>query len=171
MGLEHQDVRALLAALAVVGACASPVTTTGNTPAAVAHCRSVGGLPDKTCTPGVTDPAVTQSNIGQTICHAGYTATVRPPASYTDALKRRQMAEYGEAGPPSGFEEDHLIPLELGGAPKDPANLWPEPGGSPNPKDTVEGTLHWQVCAGQVTLVAAQQRIASDWKTALTIHM
>jgi hypothetical protein len=31
--------------------------------------------------------------------------------------------------------------LELGGAVNDSRNLWPEPGGSPNPKDSVENAL------------------------------
>jgi len=25
------------------------------------------------------------------------------------------------------YEEDHLVPLEVGGNPHDPRNLWPEP--------------------------------------------
>ena len=51
---------------------------------------------DASCTPGVADPAVTQGNIRSTICVSGYTATVRPPSAYTDALKRKQMRAYGE---------------------------------------------------------------------------
>jgi hypothetical protein len=35
------------------------------------------------CTPGVRDPRAKQSNIRSTICRSGYTATVRPPTSYT----------------------------------------------------------------------------------------
>jgi hypothetical protein len=32
------------------------------------------------------------------------------------------MIEYGEIGPPRGFEEDPLIDLGIGGAPQDPHN-------------------------------------------------
>ena len=40
----------------------------------------------------------------------------------------KQIAEYGYADTSTAdYEEDHLIPLELGGAPRDPNNLWPEP--------------------------------------------
>src|SRR5207245_1550254 len=78
-------------------------------------------------TPGTLDPDVPQVNIHSTICVPGWTATIRPPPDYTDALKVKQMREYGETGPPSAYEEDHLISLELGGAPRDPRNLWPEP--------------------------------------------
>ena len=60
------------------------------------------------------------------------------PEDYTENLKRDQMAEYADTNPISDYEEDHLIPLELGGSPTSPLNLWPEPGASPNPKDAVE---------------------------------
>jgi hypothetical protein len=122
-----------------------------------------GVLPDPGCTPGVVNAAVTQANIGSTICRTGWTATVRPPASYTEALKLKQMVAYGFTDSPSAHEEDHLISLELGGSPADPRNLWPEPGGSPNAKDNVESAARDAVCAGRMTLGAAQQAIAADW--------
>ncbi|MFC5187467.1 hypothetical protein [Actinomadura harenae] len=123
--------------------------------------------PDARCTPGALNPDVTQANIHRTVCVAGYTKRIRPPASYTGALKRRQIAEYGYRDTnPSSYEEDHFIPLSLGGAPRDPKNLWPEPGASPNPKDTVEFKLYKALCAGQVTLAAAQHAITKDWTTA-----
>ena len=97
----------------------------------------------------------------------GGAATIRPPASYTNALKRQQIVAYGYPDTdPRGYEEDHLIALELGGAPSDQCNLWPEPAHSPNPKDKVENVLRQRVCAGSLTLVEAQQRIATDWTTA-----
>jgi hypothetical protein len=77
------------------------------------------------------------------------------------------MVAYGFTGPPSNYEEDHLVPLELGGNPTDPNNLWPEPGASPNAKDGVENDLNRLVCNGQMPLATAQQRIATNWKTAL----
>src|SRR5581483_9064980 len=49
-------------------------------------------------TPGALNPAVTQATIGATICRRGWTATVRPPGSYTNALKVQQMTAYGETG-------------------------------------------------------------------------
>jgi hypothetical protein len=41
--------------------------------------------PDTAPPPGVINPNVTQSNIAQTICRPGWTATVRPPEAYTYA--------------------------------------------------------------------------------------
>ncbi|MEU0822991.1 hypothetical protein, partial [Streptomyces mirabilis] len=85
-------------------------------------------LPDSSCTPGSYNPNVTQSNIGSTICVSGWTATVRPPTSYTNPLKAQGIIDYGYSDTNmSDYEEDHLVPLELGGAPRDPGNLWPEP--------------------------------------------
>lgn len=120
-------------------------------------------LPDPGCTPGITNPDVNEANMGQTICSRGWTSTVRPPESYTEPLKRQQMDLYGDTGSMSGYEEDHLIPLELGGSPADPKNLWPEPGASPNPKDDVEYAANRAVCRGTLPLAEAQREIASDW--------
>ncbi len=121
-------------------------------------------LPDTTCTPGVTDPTVTQDNIETTICRSGYTQTVRPPVTYTNALKKQQIADYGyEDTDMRDYEEDHFISLELGGNPKDPKNLWPEPHASMNEKDAVENYLHEQVCSGGMTLSVAQQEITKNW--------
>jgi hypothetical protein len=55
------------------------------------------------------------------------------------------------------------VPLELGGAPNDPRNLWPEPGRTPNRKDELECRLREMVCAGEVPVGTAQREIASDW--------
>ncbi|GAA1998261.1 hypothetical protein GCM10009838_74420 [Catenulispora subtropica] len=127
------------------------------------HARP-GPLPDAACTPGATNPQVTQANINDTICKSGWTATIRPPVGYTDKLKSDGIRAYGYSNTSaSAYEEDHLISLELGGAPSDPKNLWPEPGGSPNAKDKVENDLNRAVCGGKVKLADAQQAIASDW--------
>lgn len=130
-------------------------------------------LPDPSCTPGSLNPSVTQSTINSTICVSGWTATVRPSTSYTNKLKAQQIVAYGYSDTNlSDYEEDHFIPLELGGAPKDPANLWPEPhsatGGTSSQKDSVENALKRAVCARTVTLADAQDAIATDWTTALS---
>ena len=75
------------------------------------------------------------------------------------------MKELGLSGTPGDYEEDHLIPLELAGDPRDPRNLWPEPYAKPGAKqkDAVENYLHKQVCSGVMPLVEAQRIIAADW--------
>lgn len=127
------------------------------------HCRTRdhGLMPDPSCTPGAIDPAVTQANIGSTICRAGYTGTVRPPESQTEAFKWN-VAEPAYGQHDVSGELDHLVPLELGGA-NDARNLWVEVGPIPNAKDTVEDALNHAVCDGQVRVRAAQLEIARNW--------
>jgi hypothetical protein len=129
------------------------------------HARGTGrfSLPDPRCTPGAVSPAVTQASIQTTICRDGYTETVRPPESVTEPEKEASLAAYGDSGPLHSYEYDHLVPLELGGAPNDPRNLWPEPGASPNPKDELEDRLRDLVCSGRMPLVEAQRGIARNW--------
>ena len=137
-------------------------------------CHSSGqglyALPDPQCTPGALNPAVTQATIGATICVSGYTKTVRPAESITETEKQGSMAAYGDGGSMSGYEYDHLVSLELGGAANDPRNLWPEPGASPNPKDAVENTLHDLVCSGQIPLAQAQHIVATNWVAYARAH-
>ena len=126
-------------------------------------------LPDPACTPGAVDPAVTQDNLGATICKSGYTVTVRAPASDTDKTKALSLAQYGQTRA-STTEYDHLISLQLGGT-NAVSNLWPEPNragatGTTNPKDAIETHLNKAVCAHKITLAAAQKAIATNWVTA-----
>jgi hypothetical protein len=113
---------------------------------------------DPTRTPGVLNPNVTQANIRSTICKRGWTSTIRPPVSYTDALKRKQMRQYGESGPMSAYQEDHLISLEMGGNPTDPRNLWPEPYPRAAQMDQIENQINAEICSGQLTLAQGQAK-------------
>jgi len=111
-----------------------------------------------TLTPGVLNPAVTQATIAATICHRGWTRTVRPPVAYTNDLKAKGLAQYHLRGPPSAFQEDHLISLELGGSPTDPRNLWPEPYPRASAVDQLENDLNHRVCTGSLSLADAQRK-------------
>src|SRR5262249_21204320 len=67
--------------------------------------------------------------------------------SHTDALKKLQIREYGyDDTRPSMYEEDHLIPLALGGHPNDP---W-KPGRNSHIRRTQKTrsktNLHRKVC-------------------------
>lgn len=124
-------------------------------------------LPNPKLTPGMFNPAVTQYNIDKNICIPNWTATVRPPVSYTNKLKIKQIAQYGYKDVnPADYEEDHLIPLSLGGSPTDPRNLWPEPWHSvwnAHVKDRLEVLLHKKVCDHSLTLQEAQAMIVANW--------
>jgi hypothetical protein len=138
-------------------------------------CHALGSgisqRPDRRCTPGAVNPAVTQATIGSTICRSGWTSTVRPLESITEPEKLASMRAYGVSGA-SGYEYDHFVPLELGGAVNDARNLWPEPdyanpsGYYLNPKDHLEYALKRLVCDGRLTLAQAQRAIAGNWVAA-----
>ena len=131
------------------------------------------GLPNGSLTPGAVDPAATQANLSSTVCKSGWASSARPPSAYTSALKLLQIVEYGYADRnPSHYQEDHLVPLELGGASRDRRNLWPEPNVAVLPdgtavgskrKDALENALHARVCMGALPLVDAQRMFADDW--------
>lgn len=168
------------AAVLVLAGCGTTTTITTSVPAAPpvslaatapgGACHTHGVLPDPLCTPGATNPQVTQVTIGKTICVRGWTATVRPPQSVTGPIKVRVEKDYG-IGPPHPHpfaqeELDHLIPLELGGSPASARNLWPEAAPGYHAKDLTENRLKAAVCAGKLKLADAQRAIASNWQTA-----
>jgi hypothetical protein len=131
-------------------------------------------VPDDGATPGATNPAVTQSNIEQTICRRGWTSTIRPPERYTYRLKRTQLhrpsSPYFVADAYlRDFEEDHRVPLGLGGAPRDRRNLWPEPRHgqwTSKKKDQLEDAIHELVCRHKMTLEQGQAVFLGDWREA-----
>lgn len=126
-----------------------------------------GDLPDNRLTPGAIDTSITQQNIYTTVCVKGYTKTVRPPVYFTNKLKKEQILQYDYTDTnPTHYEEDHLIPLSIGGNPDSPLNLWPQPRISEwnaEKKDVLELKLQKMVCSGQVGLDEARNAIATDW--------
>ena len=124
-------------------------------------------LPVPSLTSGAINPAVTQANIRKTVCVKGYTKTIRPPAHFTNKLKKQQLKQYGYADRnPKHFEEDHLIALSIGGAPDDPRNLWPEPRNSEwnaEKKDQLEFVMYKMVCRQEISLADAQHAMATNW--------
>jgi hypothetical protein len=183
----------------------------GAPPAQLRRIGPVDIYPDPVRTPGAANPQVTQQNIGDTICNRQWsTKQIRPPSEYTSKLKRKQLREYGDTvrqtraqliNPNTGkvdttrcvahsdnmacYEEDHLIPLEDGGNPVDPRNLWPEPYNTKvgwviigaHQKDVVEGFIHDEICydlpgakmnsyipaTTSITLRRGQEILAGDW--------
>lgn len=143
-----------------------PPTTNGDT----------AFLPNPKLTPGALNPNVSQDTISTTICVPGYSSSIRPPVSYTDALKVTQIKQYGYTDTNTAdYEEDHFIPLSVGGNPTDPSNLWPQPRNTTpynaGVKDTLEYTLYKMVCSGQIDLHTAQQAIVSDWVQAYRTYV
>ncbi len=120
---------------------------------------------------------MTLATLTFTICRpkSGFTKTLRPNERYTENLKRDGIRQYNypqqmgaDANRLREYEEDHLVPLELGGSPASPLNLWPEPhhvmgGWGSHAKDRLENRLHALVCDGKIGLAQAQREIAHNW--------
>ena len=113
------------------------------------------------------NPAVTPSTLQSTICVKGWTASIRPPVSYTNRIKKQRMADMGLPLELIGdFQLDHKLPLSLGGSPDDPRNLILQDLDEAEEKDAVERCLTAAVCAGAVDLNQAQQAMWRDWRSA-----
>lgn len=131
--------------------------------AAVAVALAADPLPkDPAPTTGVANPAVTDATLASTICRPNWTKPpVRPPARFTNRLKAAQL-------PPGAnlrlYEEDHVWPIEDGGAPRDPANLrpqyWTGPDGA-RAKDVVETNVHRAICRHEMTLAEGHAVLAA----------
>jgi hypothetical protein len=160
---------AVAVALAMIASAAAQSVGATTPPTVASKCVSRGGLPDLRCTPGALNRRVKQSNIRQTICVPHYTDGIRPPTSYTNKLKTKGINDYGFADTTLGhYEEDHLIPLAVGGSPRSPRNLWPERYAGKwgaRIKDKLERRLHDRVCDGAVRLSTAR-RAFRNWKAA-----
>ena len=125
--------------------------------------------------PGAISQEVTQENIHQTICVAGYTKTIRPPTSYTKPIEAQKVAQYNARNhthfTPEEGELDHVISLQLGGHPSDLKNLTFQPYDTyidtmrigAKEKDAVETYLKRRVCEGTLPLKDAQEMIVRDW--------
>ena len=120
-------------------------------------------LPDPSATPGVLNPGVSPDTIKTTICVHGWTATVRPPVSYTDKLR---AADTPPGHKPSEGELDHRVSIEDSGSPTDPKNLWWQVYSDhygARVKDVLETKLSRAVCAGKIPLSEAQAALLGNW--------
>lgn len=154
----------------------------------------------------VRNPAVTDSNLSHTVCTG--TGKYRPPVSYTDRVKQIELSTpvgsfgkitdprngrvyqvpgyegYAGLGPGDAdrVELDHFLPLSDGGDGYDPANLWPQIGGTAKAplaggdgkpansrvKDGLEDYVYRQLCphgsaTRHLTLEQAQALYEPDW--------
>lgn len=117
--------------------------------------------------PQLLDGRVTQQSVADTICRPGYADTVSPPFDEAMALKDRLLAQRG-IDPDDGadYALDRRVPVVLGGSPDAAANfdLLPWAGHSGERRKALLAVrLKRCVCAGAMSLAAAQSAIAGDW--------
>jgi hypothetical protein len=119
------------------------------------------------------NPAVNQTNIHSTICVAGWAKTVRPSAQALRPIKQKLMTQIGATNSQL-YQLDHIVPIELGGALLDERNMQLQAYAgecSARHKDKLENELSRLVCAGALTLEAAQSEIANDWIASYSDHV
>lgn len=184
-----------------------PAEPAGPAAGTLAHGPEPAGvLPLPLVTQPVLNPQVSDATVSTTVCTG--TKKYRPPVSYTDKVKRIELSTpvssfseisdprnghvyrvpgyrgYAGLGPSDAtrVELDHFLPLSDGGDGYNPANLWPEIGGTANAplagadsrpansrtKDALEDYVYHQLCPGhgqppRMTLAQAQALYEPDW--------
>ena len=98
---------------------------------------------------GAVTPLVTQANIQESVCTAGYTNSIRPPVSYTQAWEKAN-------GGGLDTVVDHITPLCAGGDPTNTANYQLQLKADSYRKDTTEKLVCKLLCNGTLTLKQAQ---------------
>jgi hypothetical protein len=108
------------------------------------------------------NPAVTQANLPTTVCakpvkgKPSWIRQQRPSSSYTSPIKLALCKAQGVDC--SARILDHTVPIEIGGAPRDRANLQLQTKPASRAKDVLENRAHADLCAGRATLRQVQAR-------------
>lgn len=127
--------------------------------------------PDHVCTPGSADGEVITPSLGNpgnvagTICTPGWTRSADALAQEQVPVAAAATAAYNVRGQAVLV---HLVPLNLGGS-NDASNLLMMPIGDAKEKQNVDAVLSRAVCAGTISLGAAQNAIANNWTTATSV--
>jgi len=121
--------------------------------------KAIRLLPDKTLTPGATQP------VDLTEVCSQQQEDLDPVVSVSE--RKAVFQEYGvNDAKDNDYQVDYLINPQLGGT-HDVRNLWPEPYESTvwnaHAKDALEQRLQRMVCDKQIDLASAQHEIATDW--------
>lgn len=119
---------------------------------------------DAACAPGQLDAAVV-GHIAQTICDESWVAAatrLEPPPSTKDRL----LIEYRLPGNPVTYTVAHVIPVEDGGSPTSPRNLYPLAvtgyGGQETHTAAAE-KLNDEICDHKITVAQAAKTLKGDW--------
>ena len=101
----------------------------------------------------------------QTICDDSWVAAatrLEPPPSTKD----RPLIEYRVPGNPVSYTVAHVIPVEDGGSPTSPGNLYPlalTGYGGQETHTAVAEQLNDEICDHKITVVQAAETLKRDW--------
>jgi hypothetical protein len=152
---------------------ATATVTTAPTPPGVAplrtdcrwrlyHDGAIGT--DPACAPGQINRAVIR-HTAQTICNRSWLAAagrLQPPASTKDDL----LYEYQLPGNPLTYVAAPVIPVEDGGSPTSPRNLYPlhiNGWGGQETRTLVADQVHDEICSDRITVARAASMLEGDW--------
>lgn len=110
--------------------------------------------------PELTPGAIRLEISIQIVCRTKWGRDVR----HVTPKMRRAVCEAYKARrcPGPGWEIDHRVPRDLGGA-DEIRNLWPQPIKEARKKDGLEFSIRNAVCRGEMSLVEAQAIFLGDW--------
>ena len=104
-------------------------------------------------------------HIGRTICNESWVAAasrVRPPPSTRGKL----LIEYRLPGNPVTYTVAHVIPVQDGGSPTSPQNLYPlalTGYGGQETHTAVAKRLNDEICDHRITVAQAARTLKDDW--------
>jgi len=120
--------------------------------------------PDPDCDPGELDVGVV-GHTGQTVCSPAWVAAaseLQPPP----ATLERLLIEYQLPGSPASYVVARVVPVEAGGSPISPRNLYPLPldgYGGQHTRMMVADQLHDEICSHKITVAQAANTLEGDW--------
>lgn len=148
--------RVLLLSLALALASCAPTHRATPTATPPASTLVTADRPIPSVTPGVV-----LTRRAADVCTPGWASRHR--RSLTARQKTMVLEVYGLRADQKVAEYDHLISLELGGG-NGVRNIWPELSTEDaRHKDRLESRLARLVCAGNLSLTEAQDRIKTYW--------
>jgi hypothetical protein len=126
------------------------------------HDGAIG--PDPSCAPGELSTGVT-GNTGETVCNQAWIAAasrLQPSATTLEQL----LIEYQLPGNPATYALARVIPVQDGGSPTSPSNLYPLPlygYGGQQTRGAVADELHDEICSHKITVAQATTTLEGDW--------
>jgi hypothetical protein len=119
---------------------------------------------DRHCAPGTLNAAVIGHTAG-TICDPRWLASTSS-SHLAPATRQRLVIEYQLPGPVITYVVAHVVPIEDGGSPTNPRNLYVLPlngWGGERTKAVVAGKLHDEICAHRLTVAEAAKTLEGNW--------